>query len=260
MKHLIKSYFEYFFKATNAHGLHSPFVFNLYNEVIKNRQKFYAFKEIENLRFQFLGKNEIIEVQDFGAGSHIQKKTQKSLSYLAKTASAPPKEAQLLFKLINYFDCKNIIELGTCIGLTTLYLHKVNTKNKIITFEGCPNLANIATKNFQKLNADKNIEIIVGNLDNTLEKKLKEIKTIDFLFLDANHQLLPTLRYFELCLPKLHQKSIVVLDDIHWSKEMQEAWQQIQNRKEVTISIDLFGLGILFFHQKQNKENFVLKF
>lgn len=259
MLHLIRSYCRYLFSAKNAHHLHSPFVFNLYNEIININKKYYVFSLIEKLRLSFMNNYQKIDVTDFGAGSHLNSSPQKTLSSLAKISSTPRKEAQLLFKLINHFDCKNIIELGTCLGFTTLYLQKANTKSNIFTFEGCPNVAKIAQENFNALEA-KNINIIVGNINNTLPEKLKTITTIDFLFLDANHRYQATLDYFELCLPKLHKNSIVVLDDIHWSADMEKAWQEIIKRKEITISIDLFGLGLLFFHQNQEKENFILKF
>ncbi len=259
MLHLIQSYFRYLWKAKNEHHLHSPFVFHLYTEIIANYKKYYAFNAIEKLRVNMISNHTKIEIKDFGAGSHVNSSPQKTISSLAKIASAPRKEAQLLFKLINHFDTKTIVELGTCIGLTTLYLQQANTKNKVFTFEGCPNIAQIAQQNFDTFDA-KNIDLTIGNIDETLPKKLKEIKNIDFLFLDANHRYEATLRYFEWCLPKLNAQSIVILDDIHWSADMEKAWNEIIQRKEITISIDLFGLGILFFHQNQEKEDFILRF
>ncbi|TAG85728.1 MAG: class I SAM-dependent methyltransferase [Bacteroidetes bacterium] len=259
MLHLIKSYFRYLWQAKTAHSLHSPFVFHLYTEIITAYKKYYVFNSIEKLRIKMLSNYQKIDVTDFGAGSHLNSSPQKTISSLAKISSTPAKEAQLLFKLINYFDTKTIVELGTCLGLTTLYLQKANSKNKVYTFEGCPNIAKIAKENFKELDS-KNIDITIGNIDETLPKKLIEIDKIDFLFLDANHRYQATLNYFDLCLPKLNKNSIVILDDIHWSADMEKAWNKIIEKQEVTISIDLFGLGILFFHQNQEKQNFILRF
>ena len=144
-------------------------------------------------------------------------------------------------------------------GLTTAYLSKVDKNIKVYSFEGCDETAKIAQENFEKL-ALENIEIIVGNIDETLPEKLNKTAHLDFVFFDANHRYEPTIRYFQQCLEKSHDESCFIFDDIYWSEEMKQAWQTIQNHKSVSISIDLFWVGIVFFRKKQPKQHFVLKF
>ncbi len=256
---MIKYYLQFLFASKNEHSLHSPFVFELYTKIIQPKTKFPVFEQIENLRKKLLKNRTIINITDFGAGSRTYKTNQREIRQIAKSAEKKPKFGKLLFCLIQYFKPSTIFDLGTSLGITTIYESKAYDSAKIYTFEGCPVTATIAVQNFKELNC-KNIEIIVGNIDETLPKKLTQINQLDFAFFDANHRFEPTVRYFELCIEKVTEGSFFVFDDIHWSDEMNEAWQFIKNHPKVMISIDLFYLGIVFFRKNQPKQDFVLRF
>lgn len=256
---MIKYYFQFFLASKNEHSLHSPFVFELYTKIIQARIQSPIFSAIENLRKKLLKNRTIIEITDFGAGSRIYKTNQREICQIAKNAEKNPKFGKLLFRLIQHFKPSTIFDLGTSLGITTIYESKAYESSKIYTFEGCPATAAIASKNFEELNCH-NIEIIVGNIDETLAQKLSQIEQLDFVFFDANHRYEPTVKYFELCLKKASEETIFVFDDIHWSTEMHEAWQVIKNHSAVMISIDLFYVGLVFFRKNQPKQDFVLRF
>lgn len=256
---MIKYYFQFLLTSKNEHSLHSPFVFELYTKIIQSKTKFAVFEQIENLRKKLLKNNSIIEITDFGAGSRIYKTNQREIRQIAKSAEKNPKFGKLLFRLIQYIKPKTIFDLGTSLGITTIYESKAYESSKIFTFEGCPATAAIAKENFNELDC-KNIEIIIGNIDETLPENLAKIHQLDFAFFDANHRYDPTIRYFELCLEKATEESVFVFDDIHWSNEMHKAWQFIRNHKEVMISIDLFYVGLVFFRKNQPKQDFILRF
>lgn len=256
---MIKYYLQFLLASKNEHSLHSPFVFELYTKIIQAKTEYLAFKAIENLRKKLLRNRTVIEITDFGAGSRFYKTNQREICQIAKNAEKNPKFGKLLFRLITFFKPATIFDLGTSLGITTIYESKAYEFSNIFTFEGCPATAEIARKNFEELNCN-NVEIIVGNLDETLPQKLAHIEQLDFAFFDANHRFEPTVRYFELCLEKVTEKSVFVLDDIHWSKEMHEAWWVIKNHPEVMISIDLFYVGLVFFRKNQPKQDFVLRF
>ena len=256
---MIKYYFQFLFASKNEHALHSPFVFELYTKIIQANTKFSVFKQIENLRKKLLKNRSIINVTDFGAGSRIYKTNQREIRQIAKSAEKNPKFGKLLFRLIEHFKPTTIFDLGTSLGITTLYESKAYELSKVFTFEGCPATATIAQQNFDELDG-KNIKIVIGNIDETLPHELSKINQLDFVFFDANHRFEPTIRYFELCLEKATEKSIFVFDDIHWSEEMHQAWQMIRNHKKVMISIDLFYVGLVFFRKNQPKQDFVLRF
>ena len=256
---MIKYYLQFLFNSKNEHSLHSPFFFELYTKIIHSKTHLPIFEEIEKLRKKLLKNHSLIDITDFGAGSKIYKTNRREIRQITKSAEKKPKFGKLLFRLIQHFKPATIFDLGTSLGITTIYESKAYDNSKIVTFEGCPATATIAKQNFEELNC-KNIEVIVGNIDETLPKELAKINQLDFAFFDANHRYEPTIRYFELCLQKATEESIFVFDDIHWSDEMHEAWEYIRHHKDVMISIDLFFIGLVFFRKNQPKQDFVLRF
>lgn len=255
---MVLSFIQYYWQARGAYQIHSPFLFELYNQVLCNRQSHNDFMPIEQLKEDLLKDVRVIDVQDFGAGSQHLKSAQRSLKDIAKYAAISKKQGRLLYRLSQYFQAQHILELGTSLGLSTLYLSKGNTQAKVYTHEGCPNLASLAQEHFQAQGA-KNIEVIVGNIDDTLKTSLAQIPQIDLAFLDANHRLQPTLDYFEACLSKVRSQSVLIFDDIHWSTEMEVAWELMYRHPRVSLSLDLYKMGLLFFREKQAKQHFVLR-
>ena len=256
---LIYNYIIYRFKSTDEHGVHSPFVFDLLTNVICNKTEYYVYKEVESLRDKLKHSPETVHCIDLGAGSHLSKSNTRTVKQLIDYSVKPAKYSQLLFRLANHFQPANIIELGTSIGITAVYIAKANTKANVITIEGCPEIAAIALQNFNSLSIN-NIQQHIGNFDELLPAILSKSQTLDFVFFDGNHRKDPTLNYFNQCLQKAKEDSVFIFDDIYWSKEMKEAWLEIKNNPQVTVTIDLFFLGIVFFRKEQAKQNFVLKF
>ena len=255
-------YIQYCLKASNSkgHGTHSPFIYNFITKVLNDKRFFYAYENIEKLRAQLVTNETVLQIEDFGAGSKKAFTKQRKIKDIATTSLKPKKYAQLLFRMINYYQPKTIIELGTSLGITTAYLAAANENATVITMEGSSNIARVADENFKKL-AIQNILLIQGNFDETLHSTIQSLTQIDFAFLDGNHRYQPTVAYFETILPKLHEHSIVVLDDIHWSKEMEQAWEEIKNHNAVTASIDLFAIGIIFLNKDfKIKQHFTIRY
>jgi predicted O-methyltransferase YrrM len=256
------SYLSYWLRSGNAHGLHSPFVYGLYTTVVCHDGEFRAYGRIEWRRRKLLKSDKTIAVKDLGAGSQVAGAggTQRRLSAIARHAAKPPRLAQLLFRLVNHFQPATILELGTSLGLTTAYLAAPNSRSQVITFEGCPNTAAVARETFTRLRL-RNIELVEGNLDQTLPATLAMLdKPVDFVFFDGNHRYEPTLRYFEQCLTKAHENSVFVLDDIHWSAEMEQAWEAVKAHPAVTVTVDLFYVGLVFFRKTQPRQDFRLRY
>lgn len=257
--HQALSYLRFWLRSGNAHGLHSPFVFGLYTTVIRHDGHFAAYEALEARRHELLQSRESILVRDFGAGSHTSAGQVRRVADIARVAAKPPRLAQLLFRLVNHFQPCTILELGTSLGLTTAYLAAAHTQHQVVTFEGCPATAAVARATFAALHL-QNIELREGNLDATLAPTLSALPNlVDFAFFDGNHRCEPTLRYFELCLTKAHENSVFVLDDIHWSAEMERAWEAIKAHPQVVLTIDLFHVGLVFFRRNQPKQHFLLR-
>jgi predicted O-methyltransferase YrrM len=252
-----KDYLLHRLKAKNRHGVHSPFVYRLIDTVIYDLEAKNVYAEVENIREGLLNDTRIITITDLGAGSHVNNNRQKKISDIAHNALKPPKLAQLLYRLVADLKPRNIIELGTCLGTTTLYLQKAAPEAKVYTLEGCSETAKIATETFAK--GDINTTPVVGNFDDTLPAIINDIEELDFVFVDGNHQKDATLKYFEWCLPKTHDNTMLIFDDIYWSKGMKEAWAQIKAHPEVIVTVDLFWIGLVFFRKGQMKEDFLVK-
>lgn len=255
----IYNYLAYRFRSTNEHGIHSPFVYELLTNVIYTKTEYYTYQAIEELREKLLTSGEIIECTDLGAGSLKNNRKKRSIKQIARTALKSPKYAQLIFRLVNHFQPKQVLELGTSLGITTAYMASVNSKANIITIEGCKEITDVARQNFEQLEL-KNIEQLTGNFDVVLPLVLNEKEKLDFVFFDGNHRKGPTLNYFEQCLQKAQEDSVFIFDDIYWSAEMKEAWEEIKQNNRVTVSIDLFYMGIVFFRKEQAKQHFIIKF
>lgn len=253
---------QYWWRGANGkgHGVHSPFVFSLITEVLNDNRFFYCYHTVEVLRKQLKKDDTVITLQDFGAGSRVLAHRQRRVSAIAASSLKPKKYGQLLFRMVNYFQPTTILELGTSLGITTAYLASGKADAQVITLEGAAAVANIARQNFGALQLH-NIQLVTGNFDDTLSGTLARLAAVDFAFVDGNHRLEPTLRYFHLLLPAVHDGSVLVFDDIHWSREMEQAWNQIKAHNRVRLTIDLFFIGIVLF-RKENKEkqDFTVRF
>jgi predicted O-methyltransferase YrrM len=207
-----------------------------------------------------LSDSRMFIVEDFGAGSKFLKKHERSIKSIARNAAKSKKYGQLLFRMVRYYQPATILELGTSLGITTSYLSLAKRDAKLVTMEGAAAIADVAKLNFNKLGLS-NIDIVEGNFDYKLESVLTEFETLDFIFVDGNHRKEPTEGYFQQLLPKLNNDSIIVFDDIHWSREMEEAWETIKNNPAVRCTVDLFFIGIVFIRKEfKEKQHFQIRF
>jgi len=253
----IKSYLTFLLKSTNQHGVHSPFVYNLVTKCFYKKTPIKQKDFISKIRKELFSNNEVIEITDFGKGSRVIKSNHRKVSDIAKVAGISKKRANLLLRLVEYFNFQELLEIGTSVGLGTSTLSIASPESKIITLEGCKNTAAVARQIFSKFNLN-NIELIVGDFKNTLPPIL-ENKQFDFIYFDGNHQKEPTLDYFNKCVPNIHNNTVFIFDDINWSSEMQETWEEIKVHPKVTVTIDTFFWGLVFFRKEQEKQHFTIR-
>ena len=259
---LTKKFLYYYFTASNGkgHGIHSPFVFDLITNVLKDKKQYDCYDKIEARRKILLQDSQVITVQDFGAGSAVIKTNKRKVSDIAASSLKSKKFAQLLFRMVNYYQPQTILELGTSFGITTAYLASGNAAAKVFTCEGADTIANIAQQNFNKLGL-KNIDLIIGDFARTLPQVLTRLNTVDLAFIDGNHQKEPTLDYFRQLARCSTSSTVLIFDDIHWSKEMEAAWNEIKQAAGVTLTVDLFFIGIVFFNTNiKIPQHFTIRF
>jgi predicted O-methyltransferase YrrM len=255
-------YSSYYFSALNGkgHGMHSPFVFDFIVQVLNDSATYPEYQRVEGRRAAMLMDKRMLTITDFGAGSSTNTGNQRSITSIAGGAVKPKKYGQLLYRVVKKYQPATILELGTSLGITSAYLALGNPQAKMITIEGAGEIAAIAKSNFKQLGL-RNIQLVPGDFNQALPVVLSGLTTLDFVFVDGNHRKEPTLSYFNQLLPKIKPETILIFDDIHWSREMEEAWEVIKSHPSVKCTIDLFFIGIIFFREEfKEKQDFIIRF
>jgi len=252
-----KSFLTYWLDAVTEHSLHSPFYYDFYTRILKEKYPIDKFRNIESIRAKFLTEETPINFTDFGAGSINQVGLQRTISQIARYSLSQKKFSERYAQIIRHFNFKHVIELGTSLGINTLYFASVGD-TQVSTFEGDPHLVNRAEVLFES--QGMKINVIAGNIDKTLPQYLQHSPKVDLAFIDANHRYEPTTRYVKELISRIHDQSILILDDIHYSPEMEKAWNEIREHRLVYGSMDLFRCGLLFFNPSLNKQHVVLQF
>lgn len=233
-------------RALTRAEVHSPFLFDLTEQVLNDSRHFYAFDEIEYRRDLLLAANEMLQIEDHGAGSHSLSGNSRKVSDIARTSLITPRFGQHLFRLATFLQPTTILEMGTSLGISAAYLAKGAPQARMVTLEGSPAIADVARQQLQALGLDQ-VEVRIGEFSHTLPAALESLRSVDLAFIDGNHRYEPTVQYFEALKPYLHDGSVIVFDDIHWSRGMEKAWNTIRRDPRVTVSVDLFYKGIVSF-------------
>jgi predicted O-methyltransferase YrrM len=262
-------YLNYYLTASNGkgHGIHSPFVFDFVAKVLNDQQKYDDYNKVESLRKKLVNNKSVLTLEDYGTGSSSSKSKMRSVSSIAKNAVKSKKYSQLLYRIVKYYQPNIIVELGTSLGITTSYLSLAKPDATIFTLEGAIEVANVAKQNFKTLELQNlpdpqaGLRLIEGNFDYTLPAVLYQLPSVDFAFIDGNHRRAPTLNYFHQLFGKRNNNTILILDDIHWSADMEQAWNEIKEYPAVRCTIDLFFMGIALFRQEFiEKQHFNIRF
>ena len=274
-------------RNTGGHGVHSPYLFEWVRMVMSDKNTYYVWDEIEEIRQEMLKDTRELEFVDYGSGGPLPTSPSKGRSAnmrrvcdIAKGSLARRKEAQLLARLVGWLgrplltspsrggigdeaseDRKGltIVELGTSLGVTTAYLAAMDSRNKVLTYEGCPAVAEVARANWEKLGLS-NIACVVGEITvDSLQLAVDRLSGIDVAFIDANHTYEATLTYFNALASRVHEKSVVVVDDIHYNEDMEKAWKAICADERVTTTMDLYRMGLVFFDKHYWRKHYKMR-
>jgi len=251
-------YIKFLFRSFNLHGIHSPFVFRFNKDCIKDNVNYKAYTKLRSYRQRLYKNNTIIYIEDFGAGSRVFKSNERQVNKIAKTAGITRKRAQLLYRMTRFFEPSNVLELGTSLGMGTSAIYLGNKFAHITTVEGCQETSAIAQEQFNHFQLN-NIQLINSDFTKALKKDEIANARFDLIYLDGNHNKAATLFYFNELLSNVNDDSVMIIDDIFWSKEMTEAWEIIKKNIKVTVTIDTFFWGIVFFRKEQEKQHFTIR-
>lgn len=255
----ISHYFRYQLRAVNQHSIHSPFLFRFVNEVVYSKSSKDELKSIHKQYNMLCASKKTLTIRDFGAGSGVNTSKVRSVGDIAQSVSKARKYRSLLFRIMRFKQAQIAIELGSSVGISGMYMAKGSPQSKIYSLEGCEQTADFAKTVWQN-NDLKNIESVVGNFDETLPQLLLKLNHVDLAYIDGNHRLEPTLRYFEWFLPKMSEEGILIFDDIYWSEEMTQAWEKIKAHPASRQTVDLYFFGIVFLDKRLAKQDFVVRY
>lgn len=256
--HRLSSAFKYVLRAQGAGLIHSPFVFEVYQHDFDPKHIHFDFQELYHARQRLLSDTSVLQIQDFGAGSTTGAGTERTVASIAKSAVKKAKYAELMYRLMNRHQPNSILEIGTSLGLTSLYLQKAVPKAKVVTLEGAPELCKFSGQLFREQGCP-DIEIVEGAFDQTL-KQVASRHQWDVVFVDGNHREKATVDMTQMLLKHASPNALFVIDDIYWSKGMTAAWESLRRMPEFTLSIDLFEMGLLWRKLPMEKQHFVLRY
>ena len=268
-------------RNTGGHGVHSPYLFEWVRMVMSDKNTYYVWDEIEEIRQEMLKDTRELEFVDYGSGKlKGENGDRRRVCDIAKGSLARRKDAQLLARLVGWlgrplltFPSRGgigdeasenrkgltIVELGTSLGVTTAYLAAMDSRNKVVTYEGCPAVAEVARANWEKLGLS-NIACVVGEITvDSLQLAVDRLSGIDVAFIDANHTYEATLTYFSALASRVHEKSVVVVDDIHYNEDMEKAWKAICADERVTTTMDLYRMGLVFFDKHYWRKHYKMR-
>lgn len=249
----VRAYLRYRRKSVSKHGVHSPFVFDLVTKTFPARKADLHDFVAEKWRAECVANETVINVHDLGTGTSGP----STISAIAQRATKPAQEGRLLYRIAKRFQPKTILELGTSLGVSAMYLRAGAPDAKLVTIEGCPETARVAQEGMKKYGVEADVR--TGNFSSALPGVLEELKSVDLVYIDGNHRLQPTLAYFNLIRKYAHNETVFIFDDIHWSEEMEAAWKTVSEDPEVHVSIDVFHFGLVFFRKQQMRQRFVLR-
>ena len=252
----IKEYIRFLSISKNQHGIHSPFVYQLITKCFYNNADFPAYSKWKSVQLAYLASKATINMKDMGAGSRVFQNNERKVTEIAKNAGTTFKRAKLLYRLSKYLQVENALELGTSLGLGSIALG-LNKQVQLTTVEACENTSQVAKDSAESLQL-KNIHFVNGNFESFLSD-IPSTEKYDLIFVDGNHQEKASLSYFETLLKQVHNDSILIFDDIYWSKGMKDAWHKMIAHPSVKVSIDTFFWGMLFFRKEQVKEHFKIR-
>jgi predicted O-methyltransferase YrrM len=255
--HRAISYFKFLIETLllKSHSKQYEYVTRFTSRILcESKSPIKELNKIEEIRHSLLGNNRKIHVTDLGTGSEIDNKI-RSISNITRKSSCSMHDCRLLYCIVKNMQPVTIIELGTSFGISALAMAMAAPGSKVFTIEGCPEIAEIARENFEILNI-QNIRQLTGSFEDHLPGVISELEPPYLVFIDGNHRFDPTIQYFDLMASKADNQSIVIIDDIHWSKEMENAWKHIFDHPKTSISIDLYRMGIVLLNPELPKQRF----
>lgn len=258
---LLLRYIRYriFARHKYGHGIHSPLIYALITNVLNDNYKYLVYDEVEKIRRMMYRSENTVSSGFFGAGSRRFSPEKRKIKDIARYSSVNKKSGRLLFRMVKYYKPETVLELGTSVGISTLYMAKGSDKTNIISIEANKELVEIARINIKSTGL-QNIELINDSFENVLPGIISKLNENILVFIDGNHEKEATLNYFSQLTEISANNLIIILDDINWSDGMREAWNEIKSHPASKATVDLFFTGIVYLNKGLQKQNYIIRF
>lgn len=252
-------FLRHWLTAQSRYAVHSPFVYEFVTQVLPHEASEIGGR-IEEKRRELAKSRRQIEIRDHGAGygGATEPIIHKEMREVVASSARKRRSGELLHRICKHYKPQIALEFGTNLGFSTLYQASAFPTGRFISMEGAPELAKVAGENFEEFGQE--IDVRVGEFSESMEKILQEDINFDYVLLDGNHTYAATVAYFDLLENRMAPDSILIVDDINWSQGMREAWEQIRQKESVSVSVDLYWMGLCFMHRSQAKEAFRFRF
>jgi Predicted O-methyltransferase len=182
----------------------------------------------------------------------------ESTARLLQKISISPKYGKLISTIVCSYSPKEVLELGSGLGVSSYYLANGNPNSHVVTVEGMKAYAEIAQATFNNLGIT-NVSVANSTFDEFFES-LAPTHKFDLIFIDGAHTYEATISNFECSLRVAAPEAFIMLDDIRWSEEMLRAWNEVKMHPQVRVSADLGRIGIIFLNPILQKQDYQIRY
>lgn len=228
------TYLHFISKATNQHGVHSPFVYDLAINCIYNHQRYEGYKSIK---------------------SYQQKIAPLFHETSRKTPQFSAKKSKLLHRLACHFSPKIIIDHSYSTGQVAAALSSYKSVKTL----------------YSSISSEKHTEDLKSLLRSTQQANIAfspsamdhffstTDTSFDLAFLSSTDQAENSYKQYLKLLPSATEESILIIDNIYQSQATEKAWNAIKQHEQTRVTVDLFYVGVVFFRTAQVKQHFRLR-
>ncbi|MDT8432527.1 MAG: hypothetical protein RQ746_13470 [Bacteroidales bacterium] len=244
----------------NGHGVHSPFVYDLVRNVLFNKYGWKVPGRLQSHHRELRNNDTLLQIHDPGAGSRVTGSQERKVASIARRSSVTRRQGALLYRLAKWYHPAAVIEAGTGIGISTCFLAAGAVNAGVTTIEGSPAKYHFAREHTDVAGSG-GLEFLLGTFDEYFDERVEKAPNRTLFFIDGDHRYLPTLQRARSILDQdAFAETMVILDDIYWSDEMERAWKEICAGPGVDISLDLFHMGILIRRPGLSRQHFRITF
>lgn len=250
-------YLRYRRASVSRHGVHSPHLYSYIEEVLRGKLAPDNSADIERIRGRLKESDASLDFIEMGAAT--SQGGSKPLADIAKKSLSSPAQCRILYRTARHFGVRQILEVGTSLGISTAYLAAADGAH-VHTIEGNSSVLSTAEEVWSELGIGSRITSHLGAFSDTLPSVVSGMPTVDMVYVDGDHSLEGTLRHLEMVLPHCHERTVLVFDDIHWSEEMEEAWSRICADERAVLTVDCFWMGLVFLNPTLSSQHFTIRY